>query len=211
MSSEKPRRKKRLRRESTNELLVEEVTSDDMGYDGDVEVLRPDNCEEVESDLEDITPQKRLEWPDPQEELARRLTRLKCDPPSPNSSKLDSMDRGTKRESTAMDYQDARPRPGSRVQPHAIKPELEVSEMLEGQVEQPPHKRRKKRTSQQTMAHRLIRRQGRGTWSDTTDTERTDGTLRELLEGSSSRDGTPEATTTTTGQSVEDDDAMDIG
>lgn len=208
MSVDKARRGKRLRRESTNELLVEEVTSDDMGYDGDVEVLRPDNCEEVESDFEDAQPQRRLEWPDPEEELARKLTGLRCDPPSPNSSKLDPADRGTKRESVAMDYEDARP----RSRPHVTKSELEVSELLEGQGEQPPQKRRKKRSSQQIMAHRLIRRQGQGTWSDTTDTERTDGTLRELLEGGSSRDGTPDVTTTTTTeQSVEDEDAMDIG
>lgn len=208
MSFDKARRGKRLRRESTNELLVEEVTSDDMGYDGDVEVLRPDNCEEVESDFEDTQPQKRLEWPDPEEELARKLTGLRCDPPSPNSSKPDPADRGTKRESVAMDYEDTR----TRSRPHVTKPELEVSELFEGQVEQPPQKRRKKRNSQQTMAHRLIRRQGQGAWSDTTDTERTDGTLRDLLEGGSSRDGTPDVTTTTTTEpSVEDEDAMDIG
>lgn len=208
MSFERSRHGKRPRRESSGDLQVEELSPDDMGYDGDVEILRPDHYEEVESDFEDEAGQiqKQVEWPDADEELARKLRRLRCDPPPSSSPKMDNGERGLKRQSVAMDEE------GSRAQFPTS--ELEVSELVEGQTQHPPpSKRRKKRSSQQIMAHRLARKQAGNTWSDTTDTERTDETLRELLAFGSSREATPDVTTTTTAaeMSLEGDDVMDIG
>lgn len=198
MSLTKSERGKRHRRESSSELYVEELSPDDMGYDGDVEVLRPDHYEEIDSDFEDDR-NVRHQWPDTDEELARKLRMLACDPEHGDSSRLDESEHGKKRRSKEMESE--MPAQGAHI-------DFEVSEMVDDQTEQRPTKKRRKRPSQQSMAHRLGRKHVNGTWSDSS--ERTDDReMPFLLESSCS--GTPEVTPAPEGFGGDEDDAMDIG
>jgi len=192
-------RGKRHRRESFSELCIEELSPDDMGYDGDVEVLRPDHYEEVDSDFEDDR-NVRHQWHDTDEELARKLRHLVCDPEYADTSRPDDTEQSKKRRSKEMEnempVQDA----------HT---DFEVSEMVDGQAEQRPAKKRRKPPSQQSMAHRLGRKHVNGTWSDSSE-RMDDKEMPFLLESSCS--GTPEVTPAPESFGGEDDeDAMNIG
>jgi hypothetical protein len=197
MSLIKSERGKRPRRESSGELYVEELSPDDMGYDGDVEILRPDHYEEIDSDFEDDKTGQN-QWPDTDEELARKLRLLACGPEFVDSSRPEDSEHGKKRRSKEMENETP-PARGAHT-------DFEVSEMVDGQTEQRPTKKRRKRPSQQSMAHRLGRKHVNGTWSDSSD--RTDDREMPLLESSCS--GTPEVTPAPEGYEG-NDDAMDIG
>ncbi|KAK5057491.1 hypothetical protein LTR84_011491 [Exophiala bonariae] len=197
----KRERGKRPRRESSDELYIEELSPDDIGYDGDAEVLRPDEYEDVDSDFEDEKHATKV-WPSTEEELARQLELLACGPEITGSSRLDEGDVNKKRRSKEMEHESLSANGG-----HA---DFEVSEMVDGQAEQRPIKKRRKRASQYGIAYRLGRKHVNGTWSDSSD--RTDDReMPFLIESSCS--GTPEATPVPEVQSprVEiGDDAMDI-
>lgn len=201
MSVIKWERGKRPRRESSDELYVEELSPDDIGYDADAEVLRPDQYEEIDSDFED---DKTLpnRWPSTDEELARKLGLLACDPEPTESSHPDENEAGRKRRSKEMENET----PPTR-EAHA---DFEVTEMVDGQAEQRPTKKRRKRPSQHGIAYRLGRKHVNGIWSDSSD--RTDDREMPLIESSCS--GTPEVTPTPEAElegAQSDDDAMDVG
>lgn len=201
MSLIKRERGKRPRRESSDELYIEELSPDDIGYDGDAEVLRPDEYEEIESDFEDEKEAQNA-WPSTEEELARQLGLLACGPEISGSSRPDEGDLNKKRRSKEMDNESPSAHSG-----HA---DFEVSEMVDGQAEQGPIKKRRKR-AKYGIAYRLGRKHVNGTWSDSSD--RTDDREMPLLIESSCS-GTPEATPVPEiqGHGAEiGDDAMDIG
>lgn len=200
MALQKWKRGKRPRQDSSGGLCIEEMSPDDMGYDGDIEVLRPDQYEEPESDFEDDKALQQL-WPDTDDELAKKLRRLSCDPHVVASSRRDDGDRGRKRMSKEMDTE----HPG----PRGKQTEIEVSEVVDGHMEQHPPKRRKKRASKQPLSHRMGRKPEQK-WSDSSDqTEHP-----EAIE--SSHSGTPDATSTPAVDEADeerdgDGEAMDIG
>ncbi|KIX00834.1 uncharacterized protein Z518_09899 [Rhinocladiella mackenziei CBS 650.93] len=196
MGTQKPRKGKRPRRESSDELCIEEMSPDDMGYDGDVEVLRPDQYEDAESDFEDDKALGRL-WPDTDDELAGRLRRLSCDPQIIPLAHRDDSDRGRKRRSREMDDEDLSPLTRS--------PEIEVSELVDGPTDQPAPKRRKHKSSKQSMAPRVIKKQALEAWSDSSD--KTDD-REATIEASDSE--TPDARSTPAPGDGELD-VMDIG
>jgi len=182
---------KRPRRESSDEIYIEEMSPDEMGYDGDVEVLRPDQYEDAESDLEDTTPRRRL-WPDTDDELAGKLRRLSCDPSVLHAQQLEDRSKlGAKRQSKEMDVDDRGS--GSR------RTEIEVSELVDEQAEQRPIKRRKRRVSQSHMVHGVGNKQPSRAWSDSSEkTEDQEVTIDSSLSSTPAPvDG--------------DDDAMDLG
>ncbi|EXJ89852.1 hypothetical protein A1O3_02919 [Capronia epimyces CBS 606.96] len=190
---------KRPRRVSSNRLSIEELTPDDMGYDGDIEVLLPDQYEEPDSDFEDHKTLWKV-WPDTDDELAGNLRRLSCHPHVPSPSSRDASEGAHKRRSRDMvaDHPNPNP-PGKRTV-------LEVSELVDTRTEQPPLKRRKKKSSKQSMAHLLMKKQATAAWSDSSD--KTDEHEATIL---SSNSGTPETASTPV---AEDDDrfnAMDMG
>ncbi|KEF62928.1 uncharacterized protein A1O9_00902 [Exophiala aquamarina CBS 119918] len=169
-----------------------------MGYEGDGEVLRPDHYEEIDSDFEDDR-NVRQQWPDTDEELARKLGLLVCDPEHGDSPWDDDAEHGKKRRSKEME---------SEMPSQGVHSDLEISELVEGQPDHRPARKRRKRPSQQSMAHRLGRKHVNGTWSDSS--ERTDDTEMPLLLESSCS-GTPEVTPAPEGFGRDDDDAMDVG
>ncbi|RMD41570.1 hypothetical protein DV735_g3584, partial [Chaetothyriales sp. CBS 134920] len=71
---------KRAQQTSNNEFSIEELSSDSVGYDADIEVVKPDHIEEPDSESEDdrtaLSSLKRLLWPDTDEELASKMKKL---------------------------------------------------------------------------------------------------------------------------------------
>lgn len=130
-----PRRRKRLRKESSSEISVEELHPDDMGYDGDVEALHPDGYEEPESEAEpSVTPKRKFHSID--DELAARMKRLGSGSGTNSPSTPNSM-RGRKRRSLHDDI----PPLGSNE--HS---DLEVMEVpvVDPSAKSPPKKRRRR-------------------------------------------------------------------
>lgn len=172
--------RKRPRRESSDDYSVEEISPDDMGYDGDIEVLRPDQYEEPDSDIEDDHALRRL-WPDTDDELASRFSKLRrlSSERQPRTDRQDHVDRGRKRLSREMDDEEEGPPVGHT--------EIEVSELVDGQAEQPPLKRRKKRSGQTPLGRRVVKKQAHEAWTDTSDE-----TEDAAIESPNSRLSTPE-------------------
>ncbi|KAL2441755.1 hypothetical protein ABEF95_016482 [Exophiala dermatitidis] len=189
------KRPKRPRRESSDGFSIEELSTDDMGYDGDVEVLHPDEYEEPESDSGDNKSLWRV-WPDTDDELAGRLRRLSWEP---HGSIITAPCR-TRHKRTSQEMEDVHD--GSPLGKRTV---IEVSEVLDAKSGQPPLKRRKKRISKQSIAHRLMKKQAMAAWSDSSD--KTDDHEAVLL---SSDPCTPEPASPPA-PDEEGVDAMDIG
>ncbi|EXJ95750.1 hypothetical protein A1O1_00874 [Capronia coronata CBS 617.96] len=211
MAVHKAKRPRPPSRHSSDRLSIEELSPDDMGYDGDVEVLHPDQYEEPESEFERdsgngnaLLKVKVKVWPDTDDELAGRLRRLSCEPHGPRSPGRDDSDRGRKRRSKEMDVD------SDHHSPLGKRTVIEVSELVDAKTNQPPLKRRRKRIiiNKASIGHRLMKRQVQvlGAWSDSSDkTDDLDGGIL------SSNPGTPEAVPTLAPEQGEGFDAMDMG
>ena len=128
------RRSKRLRKESSGELSVEELFPDDMAYDADVETLQPDVYEEPESDTESTTtPKKKFHTID--EELAAKMKHLGHEGSETNTPLASANHRGRKRRSLHEEVIQSR---GGRTS------DLEVVELLEASNASPPKKKLKR-------------------------------------------------------------------
>lgn len=128
---------KRLRKDSSSEISIEELFADDLGYDADVETLQPDAYEEPASDTEtSVTPKRRLLTID--EDLAARMKHLGSDRSGTNSPTIDTNHRGRKRRSLHDETPSARDRET---------PDLEITELphnMHLSNPSPPRKRRKR-------------------------------------------------------------------
>ena len=134
------RRNKRLRQESSDEISIEELFPDDMGYDADVEALQPDQYEEAESEPEDTgTPRKK--FPSIDEDLAARMKHLGNSASEAHNPTGPDSTRGRKRRLVQQDDNSDELGPG-----HAATSELEVMEVLDRSARSPPAKRRRKRS-----------------------------------------------------------------
>ncbi|KIW69170.1 hypothetical protein PV04_05063 [Phialophora macrospora] len=191
----KYRIRKRPRRESSDGFSVEEISLDDMGYDGDIEVLHPDQYEEPESEFEDEALKKL--WPDTDDELASRLRRLSCER-QPKSAHRDDADRGRKRLSAEMDDDEEIPAPK--------RTEIEVSELVDGQAAQPPMKRRRKRSEKTPLGRRVVKKQAHDAWTDSSDK-----TEDAAIESSNSASTPERANTPSKAEAPGDSDAMELG
>jgi len=89
------------RRRRSSQFSLEELSDDDIGYDADVEVVRPE-YEDAESGNEDDT-QHDENSTDSEEHLAHRLRALYCDPNTVSSETQQSAKKGRKRMSKDMD------------------------------------------------------------------------------------------------------------
>jgi hypothetical protein len=191
----KYRIRKRPRRESSDGFSVEEISPDDMGYDGDIEVLHPDQYEELESEFEDEALKKL--WPDTDDELASRLRRLSCER-QPKSAHREDADRGRKRLSAEMDEEEE--------SPALDRTEIEVSELVDGQAAQPPMKRRRKGSEKTPLGHRVVKKQAHEAWTDSSD-QSEDAAIE-----SSNSPSTPERPNTPSKpEAPGDSDAMELG
>ncbi|KAJ9655933.1 hypothetical protein H2198_005281 [Neophaeococcomyces mojaviensis] len=134
------RRSKRLRKESSSEISIEELSPDDMGYDADVEALQPDQYEEADSEPEETsTPKKK--FPSIDEELSARMKHLGKNTSGTNSPYDGNSMRGRKRRIVHQNSNSDQLGHG-----HAPTSELEVMEILDRSAISPPAKRRRKRS-----------------------------------------------------------------
>lgn len=62
-----------------SDVVVEELSDDDVGYASDIEVLRPDELEEVESESESSDGQDSEDKRDPHAAIVRRMSKLHCE------------------------------------------------------------------------------------------------------------------------------------
>jgi hypothetical protein len=142
------------------------LSGDDVGYDGDVEVVRPDEVEEPESEPEDSPGlgMRRLLWPDTDEELATKMKRLGWRSKHRDLRNDKLLDRpGAKRLSKEADMTD--------LNQHGKRTEIEVSEMADGPYKGSNSKRRKE--NRFNVAKRIIN--GRQDVMQTSTSEHTDG------------------------------------
>lgn len=125
---------KRLRKESSSEISIEELFADDLGYDADVETLQPDGYEEPLSDTDTpVTPRRKLLSID--EDLAARMKHLGSDRSGTNSPTVDINHRGRKRRSLHDESATAKER---------YIHDFEVTELPHHPNTSPPRKRRKR-------------------------------------------------------------------
>ena len=142
---------KRSRQSSMGEISAGNLSQEDVGYDGDIEVIRPDEVEEpeTESDDDDSTSDlRRLLWPDADEELAAKMKRLGWrtkDEDDRGSKYLEKP--GTKRLSKETDP--------SHLNQHGKRSDFEISEMAEASHRTPLAKRRK--DANVTVANKLMK------------------------------------------------------
>lgn len=126
-----------VRREPSDEIFIEELFADDLGYDADVETVQPDAYEEPASDTESLsTPKRKLLTID--EDLAARMKHLGSDRSGTNSPTVDTNPRGRKRRSLYDEDTSAKEK-------HA--PDLEITELphnVHYSNVSPPRKRRKR-------------------------------------------------------------------
>lgn len=181
LSPKTARHSGRSRRSSKSEFSVQELSpEDDCGYDGDVEIVRPDQYEELETDSEEEKPDVRL-IPDIDEEITRGMRQLGW------------------RQSSARLQTNGLPA-GQNPDPMNLNPlnrygkrsEFDVAGIVEGQVHAPPAKRRKKRGSRTNIAQRFMKAKPPMTVSDSSD--RTEGKQTPLLDTSTGSTGASEAT-----------------
>lgn len=131
------RRRKRFRFQPSDDISIEELFPDDMGYDADIEALHPDAYEELDSDVETtITPKKRFQSID--EELAARMKHLGSENSGTNTPITPNSMRGRKRRSLHDDL--ASPGKNERSDLEIV----EVSTPANGHAKSPPKKRRKR-------------------------------------------------------------------
>lgn len=186
------RHDKRSRSHSSDELSIEEISPDDMGYDADVEVIKPDNYEEAESDFEDAsTPQE--DWTSVDEELAARMTQLGRERLMPFSQ---STGRGRKRRSVEIEDDE-------NLLWVPLSPEVEEQQTIDVSNHPSPAKRRRKRSKRPHSAQEAVRSNGE-MWTDSSNKA---GPKRRVQQDASNSSTPSEQAAATNG---EDDDTMDV-
>ena len=155
------RNPKRSRTSPKDELSVEELNYDDNGYDADVEVLRPDQYEEPESDFEEASSLKGL-IPDVDDEITRGMKQLgwrqaprRVRPVPSHGIEHNSDDIGS-----------------SPLNLYGKRAEIDVAEMGAEHIEAPPAKRRKKKGSRLSIAQRVLKEMSQ---PQTDSSDRTEG------------------------------------
>lgn len=128
------RRSKRVGKESSEGISIEELFPDDMAYDADVEAVQPDLYEDAESDTESTaTPKRKFHTID--EELAARMKQLGHDCSGTSTPQTPTTARGRKRRGLHEEAVQTRKGPHS---------DLEVVEIIDKSNPSPPPKRTKR-------------------------------------------------------------------
>lgn len=119
-----------------SDLLIQEVADDETGYDADVEVLRPDEYEELDSEKSDETASSTESEERWRHDLIKHMKSLTCNPDVKGVSHQNDSSRGRKRRS-----KDAFGIPAvTDSTPHSDA-QLEIIEVLHGQDPRPQPKR----------------------------------------------------------------------
>lgn len=162
-----------------------------MGYDADVEIIKPDMYEEVDSESEDTNvPDKK--WRSIDEELAARMKQLGREELPVLRSHAE---RGRKRRSVEMD--------DDLLHVVPMSPEFDIQELVDESELPSPAKRRRKR-SKRPHASRQRHRGPTGGWTDSS--EKTDGNRCASQDRSTSSTISGQATP----RKGEDDEMMDM-
>ena len=182
----------RSRRSSLGISSIEELAPDEMGYDGDIETLQPNEYEDVESDAEEKLQGhvgasfKPLAWPDIDGELAGQMRQLSWRQTKPAPRLRSEHSRGQKQ-------QDLHPL-STHLNQYGKRPELEIAEVRDGQESLPPSKRLRKRSARSSPTKHGMRSKlgSPGSTSDQTVSNRT-CILIETTESTGLSDGGKEA------------------
>jgi hypothetical protein len=173
------RHPKRSRQSSKSELSVQELSQDDQdGYDADVEIIRPDQYEEPETESDDDRSTARL-IPDLDEEITRGMRQLGWRQPS---VRLQTSGHSAEHHSEALD--------SSPLNRYGKRAEFDVAELVDGQSQVHPAKRRKKRGSRSNIAQRFAKSKPHLA-SDSSN--RTEGKQTPLVDTSTGSTGASEA------------------
>jgi hypothetical protein len=135
-------------RRRSGQFSLEELSDDDIGYDADVEVVRPE-YEDAESGNEDDT-QEDDNSTDSEEHLAHRLRALYCDPKTVSSGTQQSTKKGRKRMSKDME--------GTKTKSsmRTSRSEIEVWELSVHTDDKHPAKRQRNRLARSRTGDRIV-------------------------------------------------------
>src|SRR2546423_8629550 len=131
------------RRRSSNNITIEELSDDEYAYDGDIEVVRPDQYEDVDSETEGINSPPIL-CQDPsywQNRLAEKLTALSCNSDTNESQENTDRAAGRKRRS-----REQAPESGAVKGARDVSTNLEIVELVDNFGAAPPAKRRRRKS-----------------------------------------------------------------
>jgi hypothetical protein len=140
------------RRRSNQNITIEELSDDEYAYDGDIEVVRPDEYEDVDSDTEGFYSPPILHdlsyW---QNKLAEKLTTLNCNSDTNESQENIDMPRNRKRRP-----RDHPPRAEVGEVADEMSASLEVVELVDGSANAPPAKRRRRKSQRSRTSEKII-------------------------------------------------------
>jgi len=141
------------RRSSSDNIIVEELSDDEYGYDGDIEVFRPDEYEEADSDTGNVDSPPILQqdysyW---QTKLSEKLTALNCN--SDTNESQHNMDRPPSRKRRSRELaKDA----GHGRAARDMSASFEVVELVDGSGVGPPAKRRRRKSRRSRTSEQII-------------------------------------------------------
>lgn len=181
------RHPKRSRQSSKSELSVQELSQDDQGYDGDVEVIRPDQYEEPDTESDDEKSPCRT-IPDIDEEITRGMRRLGW---QQSASRLQTSGHSLGQRS------DVESSPLNRF---GKRTEFNVSEPADAHSQARPAKRRKQRGSRSSIGQRF--RRGKPNLA-TDSSDRTEGKQTPLLDTSTGSTGASDPPVVPSGDEME--------
>lgn len=143
------------RRRSGNNITIEEISDDEYAYDGDIEVVKPDQYEEADSDTGGLDSPPMLHhdsfyW---QARLAEKLTALNCN--SDTNESQDSTDRPPSRKRRSREQVTD---PGSEKGSRSLSANLEVVELKDGSDTAPRAKRPRRKSRRSRTSERIIHR-----------------------------------------------------
>jgi hypothetical protein len=138
---------------SSDNIIVEELSDDEYGYDGDIEVFRPDEYEEADSDTGNVDSPPILQqdysyW---QTKLSEKLTALNCN--SDTNESQHNMDRPPSRKRRSRELaKDA----GHGRAARDMSASFEVVELVDGSGVGPPAKRRRRKSRRSRTSEQII-------------------------------------------------------
>lgn len=170
------RHSKRSRQSSKSEVSVQELGQDDQGYDGDVEIIQPDQYEEPETESDDEKAPCRA-IPDIDEEITRGMRRLGWQQPT------------TRLQTNGHRVEQRSDIESSPLNRYGKRTEFNVAEVADTHNQARPAKRRKQRGSRSNITQRFMR----GKPHLVTDSsDRTEGKQTPLLDTSTGSTGASE-------------------
>ena len=141
------------RRRSNNTIIIEELSDDENAYDGDIEVVRPDQYEDVDSDTEGFNSPPILDhdqsyW---QNRLAEKMTGLTCNPDTNESQ--DNTNRPPSRKRRSREHPTAA---GAGKKTTDMSASLEIVELVDDSAAGPPAKKRRRKSRRSRTSEKII-------------------------------------------------------